>query len=134
MLDRDSVLLAPAYCREPQPHKDDTLRDTHPPPGCDIYSGAGSLARHSFDKPAIPASGFDASSTGCERAFVVLKGPGTSAGLARLSMTATEISWFDWHVLRLSQLAPGYCEDPARIFKDLSYPAKKDIGAAARGR
>lgn len=117
---RESVLLVPARCRGPLSTSGDGAGDPENAPRCDIYSGLGSLARYAFDRPAVPASDFDPAKTRCDRAFAVVKGPGMAARLARLSMPATEISWFDWHVLRLSKLAPGYCEDPARIFTDLS--------------
>jgi hypothetical protein len=116
MLGRESVLLVPPYCREAQPLSDDTLRDGGRASDCDIYSGASSLARYALDKPAIPASEFDASRTRCEDVFVILKGPRAPARLARLALTATEVRWFQWQVLRLSQLAAGYCRDPAQIF------------------
>jgi hypothetical protein len=118
MLDRGSVLLVPPYCREPQPLNADTYRDSDAAASCDIYSGASYLARYALDRPAIPASDFDASRTRCEDAYVILKGPRTGARLARLALTATEIPWFQWHVMRLSQLAAGYCKEPARIFTD----------------
>jgi hypothetical protein len=120
MLDRDSVLLVPPYCRGPLSPSSDMAGDAETAPRCDIYFGFGSLARYAFDRSAIPTADFDPSKTRCDQAFAVVKGPGMAARLAQLSMTATEVPWFDWHVLRLSQLAPGYCENPARIFADLS--------------
>ena len=107
--------------------ENDTLRDSNPALGCNIYSGAGSLARYALDKPAVPASDFQASSIRCEDAFVILKGPGASARLAQLAMTATEIPWFQWYALRLSQLAAGYCRNPARIFTDLGHTPVKTL-------
>jgi hypothetical protein len=125
MLARDSALLVPPYCRGPLSPNGEMVGEAEIAPRCDIYFGFGSLARYAFDRPAIPTSDFDPSRTRCDQAFAVVKGPGMAARLARLSMTATEIPWFDWHVLRLSELAPGYCEAPARIFADLSRsPAK----------
>jgi hypothetical protein len=135
MLDRDSVLLVPAYCQAPLSPNDGPVGEVEIAPRCDIYVGWGSLARYAFDRPAIPASNFDSFKARCNETFAVVKGPGMAAKLAQLAMTATEIPWFDWHVLRLSQLAPRYCEHPARIFTDLSDTSgKDDIGSAARGR
>jgi hypothetical protein len=125
LLDRESVLLVPPYCRGPLPQNGEVVRDGEIAPRCDIYSGLGSLARYGFDRPAIPTSDFDRSKTRCDQAFVVVKGPGMAARLAQLSMTATEVPWFDWHVLRLSWLAPDYCDDPARLFTDLSHTSVK---------
>jgi hypothetical protein len=120
LLGRESVLLVPPRCRRPLSPSGDLGGDAEIAPRCDIYSGLESLASYAFDRPAVPASDFDPSKTRCDRAIAVVKGPGLAARLAQLSLTATEISWFDWHVLRLSQLASSYCADPARIFADLS--------------
>ena len=114
MLDRDSVLVVPPYCGGP---RNDARRGVAP--GCDIYSGPGSLARYAFDKQALAASHFAASQTGCGKAFAIVKDPRAATRVARLAVTSTEVPWFQWHVLRLSQLPPRYCEDPAQLFADL---------------
>jgi hypothetical protein len=36
-------------------------------------------------------------------------------------LTATEVPWFEWFVLRLSELPSVYCDRPSRLFEDLSH-------------
>jgi hypothetical protein len=116
MLARDSMLLVSPDCGDRPSGMDDARYDGKARSGCDIYSGAGSLARYVLDKAAIPASDYDAARGNCDKAFAIVKDPGAAARLGPLAAAATEVPWFQWHVVRLSRLASSYCENPAQVF------------------
>lgn len=118
MLDRDSVILVPPYCREPRPTGRDAPGNGDVAANCEIYSVDSILARYALDRPAIPTSDFDSSKARCDKTFVIVKSPETVRKLEQLGMKTAEIYWFRWNVLRLSQLGPGYCNNPSQIFAD----------------
>ena len=119
MLAPASVILIGPYCGHSHPPKDGAIRWPDDMPRCDIFKGQGSKAPYWFDRPAVPASEFDPGRMSCQTSYLVLKGANSAQLLARLSLTATEVPWLEWFVLRLSDLPAAYCERPARLFEEI---------------
>ena len=119
MLAPASVILIGPYCAYSHPPKDGAIRWPDDMPRCDIFKGQGSKAPYWFDRPAVPASEFDPGRMSCQTSYLVLKGANSAQLLARLSLTATEVPWLEWFVLRLSDLPAVYCEQPARLFEEI---------------
>jgi len=121
LLAPDNILLIGPYCGRAQSPAEGVVRWPDDMPQCDIFKGQAAKAVYWFDRPAVPTSDFDAASMRCQRSYIVLKGPNTPQLLAKLSLTATEVPWFEWFVLRLSELPEIYCDRPSRLFEDLSH-------------
>jgi hypothetical protein len=115
LLDPRSTLLVGPYCRDAN-----AIHRPGDKPDCRILVGPGSMARYVLDRPAIPVTDFDPSASGCENAYVILKGPDIGRKVSQLGLAASEIPMFGWHVLRLSELPSIYCDRPAQLFVDLS--------------
>ncbi|MDR3466448.1 MAG: glycosyltransferase family 39 protein [Xanthobacteraceae bacterium] len=117
LLDPGSTLVVGPYCGRGQ--SDGATRWPDDMPSCGIFLGQGQKARYWIDKAALASSGFDPARMTCDKTFIVLKGANVPKMLARLGLTATEVPWFEWFVLRLSELPSSYCEKPALVFDEL---------------
>ncbi len=120
LLAPNSVILIGPYCRRARSAAEGAVRWPDDMPQCDVFKGQAWKAVYWLDKPAVAASDFDPAKMSCETSYIVLKGPDSPALLARLSLTATVVPWFEWFVLRVSDLPSAYCDRPSRLFEELS--------------